>query len=91
MYRYSSHDNRANVGVIPIKRFLMLRLLLATPGGSPRDGGEVERFECPPDDDAFVSKLLSHQELSMRVGANTTDRFDLTGAADALAELECVP
>ena len=69
-----------------------LAALLSPDDGEARwDGGEVERFEFPPDDDAFVSKLLSHQELSMRVGADTTDRFDLTGAADALAELECVP
>ena len=66
--------------------------LMSPDDGEARwDGGEVERFEFPRDDDVFVSKLVAHRELSMRIGGRTgtTDRFDLTGAADALAELEC--
>ena len=55
------------------------------------DGGEVERFDFLRDDDVFVSKLLAHRQLSMRVGGGTTDTFDLTGAADAFAGLECAP
>ena len=60
------------------------------------DGGEVERFYFnigEGDEAAFVSKLVAHRELAMRVGgrSGTTDQFDLTGAADALAELECAP
>ena len=58
------------------------------------DGGEVERFSFnlgEGDESAFVRKLATHRELAIRVGGRggTTDRFDLTGAADALTELEC--
>lgn len=73
---------------------LGLASLMSPDDGEARwDGGEVERFEFPRDDDVFVSKLVAHRELSMRVGGRTgtTDRFDLAGADDALAELECAP
>ena len=76
------------------RELLGLAFLMSPDDGEARwDGGEVERFEFPRDDDAFVSKLLAHRELSMRVGGGTgtTDGFDLTGAADALAVLECAP
>ena len=43
----------------------------------------------------FVQKLAAHRELRMRVrrwrDELVTDRFDLSGSADAIAGLECAP